>query len=1372
MKRTFIKEGFFAIIATLFCAISSFAQTSITTGLITPASVCQGGSVSVAFTFAGTVLPTNSFVAQLSNSAGSFAAPVNIGTGAASPIAAVIPAGTGAGAAYKIRVVSVVTLLPTVPVVTGTESAVLTVKAVSPTPVVANPAPYQQGATALQLTATGTGLLWYENASGGTGVALAPTPLTTAIGTKSYYVTQTVAGSCESARAKIDVVVIACATAAPVVAAPVVNYAVGATATPLTATGTALKWYDVASGGVALAGAPTPLTTVAAIGTKSYYVSQTLNGCEGPRAKIDVVVTCATAAPVVAAPVVNYLVGATAVPLTATGAALKWYDVASGGAALAGAPTPLTTAAAIGTKSYYVSQTVNSCEGPRAKIDVTVTCGTALPTVTTPLNYFVGETAVALTATGTGLKWYNVPSGGAALPGAPIPSTAGAGTSSFYVSQTLNGCEGPRAEIKIIVNTCATPAPVVAAPVVNYLVGATATPLSATGTALKWYDVASGGVALGGAPTPLTTAAVIGPKSYYVSQTLNGCEGPRTKIDVIVTCGTAAPVIAAATVNYLVGATAEPLSATGTAMKWYTDATGGTALPGAPTPLTTAVGTTPYYVSQTLNGCEGPRAKIDVVVTCGTAKPLLNAPVVYCLGATAVPLTATGTGLKWYLTADAVTALPSAPTPLTVAAGTTTYYVSQTVNGCEGPREALVVTVNQTTAPAVLNLEYCQNATAAPLTAVGTGLKWYAAAAGGAALPAVPTPLTTAVGTTSYYVSQTLNNCEGPRAEIKVTVKALPAAPVVTAVSYCQNAPAVALVATGTGLKWYGTNATGGTATATAPIPATGATATYYVSQTGANGCEGPRAALLVTIKPLPGAPGTPNALVEYCQFVQAVPLVATPVATASLNWFGTQASGGTSSPVPPTPSTQDGGTTSYYVAQTLDGCIGDRAKIDVFIKTTPKPTTTTYFAFCQSASASPLTATGTNLKWYRQANSGDFQTTPFIPFTEKVEDYSFFVTQTGSNGCESPKEEIKIHIKGLPSATISGNVSIALGEAANIRLAFTSDGPWKYVLSGGISGNSDQANLDVQVKPITTTTYVVTEVSNACGKGVPIGSALVTVRVPTISTGIPSTTEACAGSTIQIPFQQSGTFPAGNLFVAQVSTTNEDAKFKAIPSVATSNQITATIPDTLKGGVYFVRIVSAGTNPDLLVKGSVASINLTVTPLPAATISGSKTILVGQTADLRIDFLGKAPWTFKLNDGTKDSTITATTTPYSFLLKPRVTTTYTVNSIVNVCGTVAKGTGSARIQVDPILGLEPAGVAFVKVYPTIVDDKCMVELDEPVSYKQSLVELIDLSGRTLTDKKINQKVTEMDLSKYPGGLYLIRVKNGNHTSVHRVMKQ
>lgn len=147
-------------------------------------------------------------------------------------------------------------------------------------------------------------------------------------------------------------------------------------------------------------------------------------------------------------------------------------------------------------------------------------------------------------------------------------------------------------------------------------------------------------------------------------------------------------------VTYCQNTTATALTATGTALKWYTVATGGTSSGTAPTPLTSTVGSTTYYVSQTVNTIESPRAAIVVTINVAPSTPTITTPVTYCQNATTSALTATGTTLKWYSGATGGTALASAPTPTSTATGTTNYYVSQTIGTCESSRATLAVTVN------------------------------------------------------------------------------------------------------------------------------------------------------------------------------------------------------------------------------------------------------------------------------------------------------------------------------------------------------------------------------------------------------------------------------------------------------------------------------------------------------------------------------------------------------------------------------------------------------------------------------------------------------------------------------------------------------
>jgi trimeric autotransporter adhesin len=243
--------------------------------------------------------------------------------------------------------------------------------------------------------------------------------------------------------------IISATTTPPTVSSPV-EYCINASSVPLTATGSNLLWYTGPAAGVGSSIAPAPSTGTA--GSVTYYVSQSIIiGCESARTSIDVVVSSTLpAAPGVVTPV-NYCQYDVASYLYATGSSLLWYSSSTGGTGTNVALIPSTDPA--GTTPYYVSQTVGGCEGSRAMIEVIVTRQPNAPSVVTPVNYLQNDTPLPLTATGASLLWYDIPNGGVSNNVAPTPLTDNVGTTSYYVTQTVNGCESPTATIDVIVST-------------------------------------------------------------------------------------------------------------------------------------------------------------------------------------------------------------------------------------------------------------------------------------------------------------------------------------------------------------------------------------------------------------------------------------------------------------------------------------------------------------------------------------------------------------------------------------------------------------------------------------------------------------------------------------------------------------------------------------------------------------------------------------------------------------------------------------------------------------------------------------------------------------------------------------------------------
>ena len=129
----------------------------------------------------------------------------------------------------------------------------------------------------------------------------------------------------------------------------------GSTVSSLVATGTNLKWYNVASGGSVVSG-----TTTLATGT--YYVTQTINGLESDRTSVAVTVNALPATPS-AGNNSRCLTGSVSISATpASGETIDWYAASSGGSSLSSGSSSYNTGSISSTTTYY-AEARNSSTG-------------------------------------------------------------------------------------------------------------------------------------------------------------------------------------------------------------------------------------------------------------------------------------------------------------------------------------------------------------------------------------------------------------------------------------------------------------------------------------------------------------------------------------------------------------------------------------------------------------------------------------------------------------------------------------------------------------------------------------------------------------------------------------------------------------------------------------------------------------------------------------------------------------------------------------------------------------------------------------------------------------------------------------------------
>jgi len=561
------------------------------------------------------------------------------------------------------------------------------------------------------------------------------------------------------------------------------------------------------------------------------------------------------------------------------------------------------------------------------------------------------------------------------------------------------------------------------------------------------------------------------------------------------------------------------LTAVGVNLLWYTTPTAGIGDPVAPAPSTVNPGVMSYYVTQTTNGCESQRAVLDVTVYAKPAAPLVVSPLTYCQYEQAAPLTAAGQNLLWYSTPTGGVGSAAAPTPSTALAASTDFYVSQSVNGCESDRSLITVVVGPTpSAPTVTSpVTYCQfDVPAQPLNTyvTGTDILWYTTPTGGLGDPLTPVVNTNTPGGTTWYVTQSLGNCESSRTPLVINVNPKPQPPLTSDLTYCQAEAAAPLTATGQNLLWYTTAAGGIGNPSLVPSTAAPGTFTYYVSQSQ-NNCESDRAALTVTVKPKPAAPTTAISSYTYCQFDANT--IALSANGTDLQWYN-QPIGGTPLAAAPTPVTNAAGTFTWYVTQTINGCESDRLPITVTVNAKPLPPTVADVTYCQGETATPLVATGQNLKWYTNASGGTPQLNAPLPSTTDSGVFVWYVSQTVS-GCESDRSTIKYTVYFKPDAAIAAQ-SDSVCQYDTLSFTYVGNGApsytytWSASTGAAIVSGSGQGPVLVRFDATGDHTVSLTVDNNGCRS--PLATYTVHVKdAPDFTLTAP--TSACPGDTISV---------------------------------------------------------------------------------------------------------------------------------------------------------------------------------------------------------------------------------------------------------------
>jgi gliding motility-associated-like protein len=303
-----------------------------------------------------------------------------------------------------------------------------------------------------------------------------------------------------------------------------------------------VRWYSQSTGGSVLAGGDsvTKFITPVLSTTQSYFVAATLQGCTtSPRMEIKANVNTI---PVVINTTSDTICGVGNVILSAakdTGT-VYWFSAPTGGVIRnIGDTYGILNLAS--TTTYYVEVNNNGCITPsRIPVKAVVNYVPTVNFVTNGQRCDAGIVVLGARVTGntTPVRWYNVASGGTALPNSSVTSTSPtdatfntpsiSSNATYYMEAGAVGCVAGRVAVTATVyNTpgisgtdaqrCGTGSVILQAS-------------SDVGAKLKWFANSSGGLALDSGAT-YNTPALTNPKAYYVEASQGPCKSSRIAVN-------------------------------------------------------------------------------------------------------------------------------------------------------------------------------------------------------------------------------------------------------------------------------------------------------------------------------------------------------------------------------------------------------------------------------------------------------------------------------------------------------------------------------------------------------------------------------------------------------------------------------------------------------------------------------------------------------------------------------------------------------------------------------------------------------------------------------------------------------------------------
>lgn len=462
-----------------------------------------------------------------------------------------------------------------------------------------------------------------------------------------------------------------------------------------------------------------------------------------------------------------------------------------------------------------------------------------------------------------------------------------------------------------------------------------------------------------------------------------------------------------------------------------------------------------------------------------------------------------------------------------------------------------------------------------------------------------------------------------------------------------------------------------------------------------------------------------------------SVTISATP-SSGTIRWYNA-ATGGTLLFTGNSFTTPSISTSTTYYAEAFNGCTSPtRTAVVATINTVPTITgnpASRCDAGTVTISANPSAGTVT---WYDAATGGNLlstgsvYTTPFINTTT-----TYYAETTSAQGCVSSRIPVVATVNVTPTITATSNASSCGGALTTIS-ATPSAGTiyWYYNPTGGTAFSS--------------------------GNTLTVSGASGTYYAEAVNNGCPSPRTAVTYTSIPVPTLQS-TSP-GQICNSGSTTVGVTYDFGTVnwydaPSGGTllGTGSTYTTPVISTSTIYYTEAVNGGCASPR--QGVYANVNIVNPP----TANANQTFCNGeQLNNILITSGSNIVW---YDAATGGNVLPSTTTIVDGQ-------TYYATQTISSC---ESSTTAITMTLGGCLGNDTFEFIGLKMYPNPTQDVLNIEYQEPIHK----VEVVNLLGQTLINKNLNTVSSQLDLSSYPTGTYLVKVYiDEKRNKVYKVIKQ